>query len=157
MSSFDTTDAESIREAMAAAICKILPRYLPQQDSHWVYAPDQEITGTMRTFDILIGSEVDVPLGWYGGGVELTAEVEIRVSYPVSEPDVRRFAGSDGQDLAGTLVRLHLTTVGMLPIATRQPRPIFEILANGEPGRYVGSFFTSINWFASDTVAQVAA
>jgi hypothetical protein len=35
---------------------------------------DQEISGgTLRNFDVLLEAERNVPLGWFGGGIELTA------------------------------------------------------------------------------------
>jgi hypothetical protein len=116
---------------------------------------DQEISGgTLRNFDVLLEAERDVPLGWFGGGIELTAPFEIRVSYPVSEPDLPRFMGADGQDIAGVLVRLHLTTPGMFPVSMREELPIFDIVANGDQTHYVGSFFGTANFFASDQLAR---
>lgn len=149
-----TTDADTIRQALADAIASIVPRYEPRRDERWTYAKDQEIAGggTLRTFDVIMGAEEEVIGGAYSGGLEYTSETEIRVSYPMSGADLPRFMGADGQDLAGILVRLHTSIPGMFPVGMRGDLPVFTRSSSGEPGAYVGSFLTSINFFVSDEV-----
>lgn len=147
-----TTDADTIRATLAAQIESIIPRRESHRDHRWRWARDGEIVGTLRTFDVIMAAEDEVIGGAYGGGLEYASETEIRVSYPVSEAEVHRFVGADGQDLAAILVRLHTSIDGMFPVGMRGDLPIFERVIEGDPGRYIATFRTTINFFVSDTV-----
>lgn len=146
------TDADTIRAELARQIGTIVPRYAPSRDSRWTWARDGEIVGTLRTFDVVLAAEDEVIGGAYGGGLEYASETEIRVSYPVSEAELPRFVGSDGQDLAAILIRLHTSIPGMFPVSMRGELPVFERVTEGDPGRYTAIFRTRIHFFVSDTV-----
>jgi hypothetical protein len=152
MSSFDTTDVETIRELMAAAIKTIVPRYLPQQGTRYTWTKDQEVAGTLRNFDLLFDAERDSPKSWHGGGIALVSTCEIRISYPVGEADAPRFRGADYQDLAGLMVRLHTMIPGMFAQSMREDSPTFADDVIGQTGAYVGSLFVDLHFFASDAV-----
>jgi hypothetical protein len=147
-----TTDATTVRAALAAAIQSIVPRYLPRRDQRWRWLEDKEIAGTLRSFDVVMGPEYEVPSGAYGGGLEYASETEIRVSYPVGENDVNRFVGADAQDLAAILIRLHTSIPGMLPVSMRGEQPISTPVIAGESPAYVVTYTTELHFFVSDTV-----
>lgn len=155
MSTFEVTTADAVREAIANAISSIVPRYEPRRDERFTWLRDQEIAAgsTFRSFDVVLAPERETIGGMYGGGIEYESDVEIRVSYPAGEPDAMRFAGSDGQDFAARLVRLHQTTTGMFPISASGPRSVVEgPELEGESGRHVAIFRTVVHFFVSDTV-----
>jgi hypothetical protein len=143
-----TTDPDTIRATLARKIETIVPRLEAERDRRWVWQQDQEIpAGTLRNFDVVLEAQREVEGGWYGGGIEYTCVADIRVSYPVSEADLPRFVGADGEDLSSVLVRLHLAIPGMHPIEV-----VLEHSTEGEGGAYVGIFTTTIPYFASDVV-----
>lgn len=147
-----TTDADTIRAELAAQIKTIVPRFEPRRDERWTWQQDAEIRGQLRNFDVILEAETEVLSdGGYGGGIEYSAVLQIVVSYPVPRALLPRFLGSDGQDLAAILIRLHTSIPGMFPVEVA-----LELSSAGEPGAYVGTFTGRINFFASDTVATEA-
>jgi len=151
-----TTDANTIREEFARQVRTIVPRFAPRREERFQWQRDREIAGPLRNFDAVFEAEVEVPGGFYGGGLEYASTVQINVSYPVSEADLPRFMGSDAQDIAAILIRLHTSIPGMFPIGVRGELPISEQSFTGEPGAYVGTFTTRINFFVADTVTTEA-
>ena len=147
-----TTTADAVRDALAAQIQTIVPRYAARQSERWTWTRDQEVAGTLRNFDVLMDAEEEVPEGAYGGGLEYASETEIRVAYPVSGPDLPRFMGADAQDLAAILVRLHTSIPGMFPVSMRAELPILDKSSTGSNGAYVVSYRTSLHFFVVDTV-----
>lgn len=162
MPEFAVTDADTIRTAMTAAIVSILPRFVARSAERFEPATDQEIPGgaKLRLFDVMLSPEEEVigdqfAGGWYGGGIQLGCDAEIRVSYPVGTPDAQRFAGSDYQDIAGVLVDLHTTIPGMFAIGTDGPTPVLErAVLEGDSGRHVATFRCRVTFFASDEVSR---
>lgn len=150
------TDAETVREALAAQLVRVIPRYAPQRAERWTWQRDQEICGTIRNFDVVLEPEAEVIRGAYGDGLEYAADTAIVVSYPVSEPDLARYAGADGQDLAAVLIRLHTSVPGMQPVSMRGLLPVSERILDGSPGAYVVTFRASLHFMVSDLVAQEA-
>ena len=156
MTTFTLIDPETIREGIAALIENISPRHLPERSTLWTWLRDQEISGTLRGFDVLIDIEREVPDGAYGGGILYTAPMEIRISYPVSESMRPRIIGADAQDIAATLIRAHDSIPGMFPTSVRGSEPISEIAYTGESGRFVATLTSQIYFFTSDVVAVLA-
>jgi len=147
-----TTDADTIRAALAAQIQTIVPRFEPRRDDRWTWQQDAEIRGSLRNFDVVLEAETEVISdGAYGGGIEYTTVLQIVVSYPVPMALLPRFLGADGQDLAAILIRLHTTIPGMFPVEVA-----LELSSTGDPGAYVGTFTGRLNFFASDVVATEA-
>lgn len=156
MPTITTTDPDTIRRKLLEKIKSIVPRRLHHRDVPWKPLPDGQISGTLRNFDAILQPEEEVPEGFYGGGIEMVSEVEIRVSYPVSEAEMRRFVGYDGQDLASMMAEFHTEDPGVFPVDMRGELPIFEREITGGPGSYVVVFRGQIRFFASDEVTYNA-
>lgn len=158
MSTFPTTEPETIRAALAAKLEATLPSLDWQDSARWHWTRDAEVGGALRNFDIIIEPEIEVITtdiggqGAYGGGIEFECECMLVVSYPVRLADVRRFVGSDGRDLTAHLVRLHEDVPGMMPQRHAQDRRVVPSYTGTEPN-YIGTFSFKINFFALDSVA----
>lgn len=150
-----TTTADAIRSTLAAQMQTIVSRYEPDRAARFVFKDDLEVCGELRNFDIRFDIEREVPEGWYGGGIEVMAPVEIVVSYPVSEPRLRRLAGADWLDLACVLYRLHESVNGLIPFSMQvdeNPEPV----VSGDEGRYTVTWTVEFHWMASDEVTTQA-
>lgn len=163
MAEFDTTDPDTIREALGAAIVSIVPSYSARQDERFVWAKDQEIAAgsTFRLFDCRFGPEQEdtdnqFDGAWHGGGIVYACDVEIRISYPVSSPLAARFAGADGRDIAGVLAVLHTEIDGMFALSTDgKPGPVLDgPVIEDTSGRHVAVFATRVAFFVSDEVVR---
>lgn len=160
MAEFATTDADTIREAIANAITSIVPRHSARRDERYVRIKDGEVPGgsALRSFDVDLGPEREVPAAqfagaWHGGGVVYGSDVEIRVSYPLHTKLAARFAGADGQDIAALLVDLHTTVTGMFALSADGPGPVLEgPELEGDGGRHVAVFSCFVTFFVSDEV-----
>lgn len=161
MAEFATTDADTIREAIATAITSIVPRHAARRSDRFVRAKNQEISGgsQFRLFDVELEAEREqagdqFAGAWHGGGIVYGAEATITVSYSAATHDVRRWAGSDGQDIAAVLVDLHTTIPGMFAISASGPGPVLDgPEISGPSGRHLAVFRVFVTFFVSDTVA----
>lgn len=157
MSTFDTTEPETIRATLAGLLETVIPTSTWDQ-SRWTWQKDAEVMGTLRNFDAIFDEEeeVGVPGSYaaYGGGITYRCPVRVVVSYPVEDAERRRLMGADKRDLSAILERLHESVAGMFAQSNSVDRRVTSTYA-GSDGAYVGTFSFEIHFFASDQV-QVA-
>jgi hypothetical protein len=156
MSTFPTTEPETIREALARRLEAIEPT-LTWERSRWSWQKDAEIMGTLRNFDAIFGAETEVGngdgrLGAMGGGMHYECIVELVVSYPVEKNKLPRYLGADARDLSAVLVDLHTYASGMFPQWWSQDRRVVSTFT-GSDGGYIGTHTFTIEFFAVDSVA----
>jgi hypothetical protein len=157
MSTFPTTEPETIRAALAARLVAIRPSLAWKQDCRWTWTKDREVSGTLRNFDLVFGPEQEVGngdgrQGAYGGGIQYACEVSLVVSYPVERNKLPRFLGTDDRDLSAILVSLHETVTGMFAVIFTQDRRVVST-STGSDGAYIGTHTFTIDFFAVDSVA----
>jgi len=152
-----TTDPEAIRQGLAARLESVIPTLTWQQDARWSFQPDQEISGTLRNFNLVFGPEREVVVdergvqGAYSGGIEYACDVEVVVAYPVSEAERPRFLGADARDLTALLETLHQFVPGMFA-QTWSVSDRVTSTWTGNAGAYIATFSFSIRFFGVDTV-----
>jgi hypothetical protein len=157
VSTFPTTEPETIRAALAARLMAIRPSLEWSHESRWTWTKDREVAGTLRNFDLVFEPETEVGngdgrQGAYGGGMHYECEVRLVVSYPVDEHKRPRFIGSDARDLSAILVSLHETVSGMFPQKWSEQQRV-ESSFTGSDGGYIGTHAFKIQFFAVDSVA----
>jgi hypothetical protein len=156
VSTFATTEPETIREALAAKLQAIQPS-LTWDRTRWTWQRDAEIMGPLRNFDLRFGPETEVGngdgrQGAYGGGMHFECVVELVVSYPVSYSQIDRFVGADSRDLSAILVSMHETVSGMFAQRFSEDRRV-ESTYTGNDSAYIGTHTFTIEFFAVDSVA----
>jgi hypothetical protein len=156
------TDPDTIRAALAGILERVIPTYVPQQDCRWQWQRDQEITGTLRNFDLIFEPETEVVTnpetgqqGAYGAGIEYRCVVRLVVSYPVSEPRLPRFLGADSRDLSAVLVSLHENIAGLYPQAWNVDRRVISTFT-GSDGGYIGTHAFALHFRAAFTVEMAS-
>jgi hypothetical protein len=157
MSTFPTTEPDTIRDALVARLHAIAPTYLPGRDKRWTWNKGREVGGTLRAFDAVFGQETEVGngdgrLGAMGGGMHYECIVELVVSYPVEKNKLPRYLGADARDLSAVLVDLHTYVSGMFPQWWSQDRRVVSTFTGSDSG-YIGTHTFTIEFFAVDSVA----
>jgi hypothetical protein len=156
VSTFPTTEPETIREALCRRLEAIQPT-LSWDRSRWTWQKDAEIMGPLRNFDARFGAETEVGngdgrLGAMGGGMHYECVVELVTSYPVGLRELDRFIGADNRDISAVLVTLHELVSGMFPQTFSATRRVVSTFT-GSDAAFIGTHTFTIEFFALDSVA----
>lgn len=151
------TSIDSVREGIARQIERIIPRAEAHRDTRFRWQRDVDIAGTLRNFDVLADMPAEVPGGAFGGGVEYSAILRIRIAYDeLGDQDFVALAAADAEDIAALLVRVHALLPGLFPFETERSRstPLLVTTTDSatEEARRVVEHLVDVHYWVSGEV-----